>query len=104
VLSVAKSASVFARIEPGLKEQAENILEQLGIPMSEAIHFFLRQVVLQRGLPFEMKLQRKTPLNYSTLSDDQFTEEIEKGLAAAAAGKVSTAEQVAERLRRDYGV
>lgn len=101
---MARTSSVFARIEPNLKEQAENVLDQLGIPMSEAISFFLRQVVLQQGLPFEMKLPKNMPLNYATLSDEQFTKEIEKGLAAAAAGKVSSAEQVAERMRRDYGV
>lgn len=46
-------------MEPEIKEQAEQVLEKLGIPMSNAVGMFLRQVVLQQGIPFEMKLTRK---------------------------------------------
>ena len=38
-------------IDPELKNQAESVLGQLGIPMSNAIGLFLRQVVLQQGIP-----------------------------------------------------
>ena len=31
---MARTANVFARVEPELKEQAESVLDQLGIPMS----------------------------------------------------------------------
>ena len=53
---MARTANVFARVEPDLKEQAEQVLNQLGIPMSNAVGMFLKQIVLQRGIPFEMKL------------------------------------------------
>ena len=53
---MSKTSSVFARVEPEIKEQAEQVLDQLGIPMSNAIGLFLNQVVLQRGIPFEVKL------------------------------------------------
>ena len=53
---MARTANVFARVEPEVKEQAEQVLERLGIPMSNAVGMFLRQIVLQRGIPFEMKL------------------------------------------------
>ncbi len=62
---MARTANVFARVEPEIKEQAEIVLEQLGIPMSNAVSMFLRQIVLQRGIPFEMKLPRTEPLAYS---------------------------------------
>lgn len=42
-----------------IKEQAEQVLDQLGIPMSDAVSMFLRQVVLQRGIPFEIKLPER---------------------------------------------
>ena len=44
-----KSANLYARIEPDLKEQAEGILSSLGIPTSNAITMFYKQIVLQRG-------------------------------------------------------
>ena len=50
-----RTSNVFARVEPEVKEQAEKILSELGIPMSNAVGMFLRQVVLQRGIPFDMK-------------------------------------------------
>ena len=48
---MARTANVFARVEPELKEQAEDILQQLGIPMSNAVGMFLKQIVLQKGIP-----------------------------------------------------
>lgn len=48
-----------ARVEPEVKEQAEQVLDRLGIPMSNAVGMFLRQIVLQRGLPFEVKLPQE---------------------------------------------
>ena len=38
----AKSANLYARIEPDVKEQAESILSTLGIPASNAICFINR--------------------------------------------------------------
>ena len=50
-----KSANLYARIEPDVKEQAEGILAAWGIPASNAINMFYKQIILQRGLPFELK-------------------------------------------------
>ena len=69
---MARTANVFARVEPEVKEQAEQVLDRLGIPMSNAVGMFLRQIVLQRGIPFEMKLPegRKTCFSMSNESYD----------------------------------
>lgn len=101
---MARTSNIFARVEPEVKEQAELVLEQLGIPMSNAIRLFLRQVVLQRGIPFELKLPQSKPLSMGTLTEEQFNAEIEKGLADLTAGRVVSAENVAERMRQDYGI
>lgn len=101
---MARTSNIFARIEPELKEQAESVLEQLGIPMSNAIGLFLRQVVLQRGIPFDMKLPQCKPLSVGALTEEQFSAEIEKGMSDLTAGKVISAENVADRMHRDYGV
>ncbi len=75
---MARTSNVFARVEPEIKEQAEQVLERLGIPMSNAVSMFLRQVVLQRGIPFEIKLPQTELLNYSSLTREQFDREMEK--------------------------
>ena len=43
------------RIEETTKKQAVELLEGLGLNLSEAVNMFLKQVILQRGLPFEVK-------------------------------------------------
>jgi DNA-damage-inducible protein J len=101
---MARTSNIFARVEPEIKEQAEKVLNELGIPMSNAIGLFLRQIVLQRGIPFDIKLPQNKPLSIGMLSEQQFNAEIEKGLADLTTGKVVSADSVADRMHRDYGV
>ena len=101
---MARTSNVFARVEPEIKEQAEQVLDKLGIPMSNAVGMFLRQVVLQRGLPFEVKLPQEAPLAYGALSKAQFDTEIEKGMADIRAGRVYSADDIEAEMQRDYGI
>ena len=82
---MAKSANLYARIEPEVKEQAETILSELGIPASSAINMFYKQVILQRGLPFEVKLPQH-PLDIGSMTESQLDQELEKG-GACSSGK-----------------
>ena len=99
---MAKTANLYARIEPELKEQAESILAALGIPASNAITMFYKQIILQRGIPFEMKLPSEKPLDLRTLSPEQLDAALQKGYDDAAAGRSRPADQVFEDIRRDY--
>lgn len=101
---MAKSANLYARIEPDLKEQAEGILSALGIPASNAITMFYKQIVLQQGLPFDVRLPVSRPIDVSKLSQDQLHKELEKGYADMLSGNTKSAKTVFEDLRRDYGV
>ena len=101
---MARTANVFVRVEPELKNQAESILDQLGIPMSNAVGMFLRQIVLQNGIPFEMKLPRTEPLAYGSLTKEQFDKEIEKGLSDVKAGRVYSADAIEAEMKRDFGI
>ena len=51
---MAKTAFLNARIDPDLKAQAEDVLAGVGVSASQAITMFYRQVVLRRGLPFDV--------------------------------------------------
>jgi len=57
---MSKTAVITARIEPELKESAEQVFTQLGLTTSQAITLFLRQVELQQGLPFTLKVPNAT--------------------------------------------
>lgn len=67
MIQMARTSNVFARVDPKIKEQAEQVLDRLGIHMSNAVTMFLRQVVLQRGIPFDIKLPQEMPLAYGSL-------------------------------------
>lgn len=101
---MARTSNVFARVEPEIKEQAEKVLDQLGIPMSNAVGMFLRQVVLQRGIPFKMKLPQNVPLAYGSLTKEQFDAEIQKGMEDIRAGRMYSAEEVEAEMKRDFGL
>ena len=101
---MSKTASIYTRVEPELKKQADQVLSSLGIPMTNAITLFLRQVVLQKGVPFDVKLPQRIPLDYSGLSQEQFDAEIEKGIVSLNAGKMTPAKQVREKIQGRYGV
>lgn len=101
---MARTSNVFARVEPEVKEQAETILNQLGIPMSNAVGMFLRQVVIQRGIPFEMKLPVKKPLSIDELTKEQLDAELAKGMVDIENGIVYSADEVEEEMHRLYGV
>ena len=100
---MARTANVFARVEPEIKEQAENVLDQLGIPMSNAVGMFLRQIVLQRGIPFEMKLPEERPLEISKMTDEQLALEINKGIEDIDNGRIYTVEDAEKEIRKLYG-
>ena len=55
----AKSANLYARIEPDVKEQAEKILATLGIPASNAINMFYKQILLNRGAWFMIRINHE---------------------------------------------
>lgn len=101
---MGKSANVFVRIDPEIKEQAEAVLTELGIPMSNAVGMFLRQVVLQRGIPFAMKLPECAPLAYGAMTETEIDAALEEGMADIREGRVSSAADVMAELQRDYGV
>jgi len=51
-----KTAAVHSRIQPKLKEQAEEILQRFGLSPTEAIRMFYTQITLRNGLPFEVTI------------------------------------------------
>ena len=100
---MARTANIYTRVDPVVKEQAEEILDQLGIPMSNAIGMFLRQVVMQNGIPFDMKLPRRRPLARDELTKEQFDAEIENGFDDAENGRVYSAADVESHMKSRYG-
>ena len=98
---MAKTANLYARIEPDVKAQAESILTSLGIPASNAINMFYKQIILQKGLPFEVKIPPASRIDLSMLTEEELHQELEKGYADKAAGRTRPAAKVFADLRND---
>lgn len=59
---MANGVSIQARIDPQIKEEARGVLDKLGMSMSEAIVVYLKQIIMRRGIPFELKLPNETTI------------------------------------------
>jgi len=49
-----ESTNVSIRMDVGLKKQAEELFEDLGLNMTVAITMYLRQAIRIQGIPFEI--------------------------------------------------
>ena len=58
---MATTTPTQIRIEESTKKQAVELLEGLGLNLSDAVNMFLRQVILQNGIPFEVKYPEFKP-------------------------------------------
>ena len=61
---MAKTDTLHVRVEPSVKQKAEKTLSDLGLSITEAINVFLNQVILNDGIPFEI---RKPKYNKETI-------------------------------------
>lgn len=99
-----KTATLNLRVNPAVKEQAENILQRLGIPMSTAVNMFLNQITLVGGIPFSMTLPKApASINAELMTKEQFDAELQKGMDDIAAGRVLSADAVEAEMRGLYG-
>lgn len=49
------------RVDASLKKDAEKVIDELGLSMSAAITIYLKMIVREKGLPFEVKVKRSAP-------------------------------------------
>ena len=62
------------------------------------------QIILNRGLPFDVKIPNAKPVNAAELSEAQLNAELEKGYANMVAGRTKPAKQTFADIRKDYGI
>lgn len=101
---MANTSAVYARIDTDLKESAEGILSQLGISPSSAIQMLYRQIVLKRGIPFELRLPASKPLAVGAMTREQLNAELQKGVDSIKAGEVYSADEVDAALAKEFGI
>ena len=95
-----KTATLNLRVNPTVKERAEKVLSQLGIPMSTAIDIYLNQISLTGGIPFSVSLPKAAASIYAdAMTIEEIHEKLEKGYDDIAAGRVQNAEEAFKKFR-----
>ncbi len=101
---MANTSAIYARIDTGLKENAEKILNQLGISPSSAIQMFYSQIVLTRGLPLDLHLPSTKPTAIGGMNRAELDVELMKGIDSLNSGKTYTADEVDAELAKEFGI
>ena len=101
---MANTSAVYARIDSGLKESAESILQQLGISPSSAIQMLYSQIVLTRGMPLDLHLPSRKPTAIVGMSREELDAELMKGMESLKFGKAYTVDEVDAELAKEFGI
>ena len=95
-----KTANVTARNQPNIKEQAEAILDRLGIPVSVFIDMTYRQVIMRDGVPFSLDIPDKFATRDS-ITKAEFDTMMQTGLSQAKRNDSVSVDEAFEQLKAE---
>ena len=95
-----KTANVTARIQPNIKEQAEAILDRLGIPVSVFIDMTYRQVIMRDGVPFSLDIPDKL-VTRDSITQAEFDTMMQTGLAQAKKNDSVSVDEAFNQLKSE---
>ena len=93
-----KTANVTARVHPEIKQQAEDVLEQLGIPVSVLIDSLYRQIIMTNSIPYSFSIPSLQTRD--TMSDAQFNAMMLNGLEEAKSGYGLSVEEAFDEINK----
>ncbi len=96
-----KSSNVTARVEPEIKEKAEEILSRLGISASNGINMFYRQIILWNGLPFRPSIPTNEPKPIEEMTKEEIGLKLSRALEQAEKGEGVSSEEFFRSLRKE---
>ena len=102
---MANTTTLNLRVNSIVKRQAEEILSELGIPMSTAINMYLRQINLTGGIPFSVELPKAPDeINTELMTDQELHDKLQKGYYDVETGKVSNAFEAFNLIREKHSI
>ena len=96
-MAVTKTANVNVRIQEEIKISAEKILAAIGISRATAIDMFYRQIILRKGIPFNITIPRELPA-IDEISEHAFNEIMSTGYSQALNGNTYDMDEVFDEL------
>ena len=101
--SMEKSTTLNLRINPEVKENAENVLSQLGVSMSNAVNMFLNQVILTESIPFLIALpQAPSKVNMDKMSQEELNTKLERSLNDALSEQTLDAKEALKEFKNQH--
>ena len=94
-----KDATVSARVEYDVKNEAEDILKQLGVPVSVLINALYRQIILRHGIPFSLTIPA-TPRTIDTMTPAELDKKLQHSYEQSLAGEGRPFHEVFDKLER----
>lgn len=89
-----KSANVTARVQPEIKQQAEAVLEKIGLPVSDISY---RQIIMTGGVPYSLTVPNLPTRD--SMTDAEFNTIMEKGYHQAKTGEGISVDEAFEKIR-----
>lgn len=96
-----KNATVSARIDEGVKNQAEDILRQLGIPVSVVINILYHQIIARNGIPFSLTLPT-TPKSLEEMTTSELDSKLQHSYDQARSRQGRPLEDVFDSIERKH--
>lgn len=98
-MMATRTANVLARVEPEIKEKAELIMAQLGVPTSVVINMLYKQIIMTKSIPFPVAMP-KLPLSRDEMDDAAFAAVMQNGYEQAKNDQSRPAKEVFAELRQ----
>lgn len=98
-----KTATLNLKVNPSVKQRAEDVLSRLGIPMSTAIDMYLNQISLTGGIPFQVTLPKASAaINTDFMSAEEIHDKLQAGYEDVKAGRVQDAASAFSKFREKH--
>ena len=92
-----KDATVSARVEYGVKAEAEEILQRLGVPVSVVINSLYRQIIYRHGVPFALTIPAE-PKTLDSMTETEWNAKLQHSYEQSLAGEGRPFEEVFDEL------
>lgn len=102
---MTKTTTLNLRVNLTVKRQAEEVLAELGIPMSTAINMYLRQINLTGGIPFSIELPKAPDeINAELMTEVELHDKLQKGYDDIEANRVVDASEAFKLIREKHSI
>ena len=100
---MSNTATVYARIEPKLKEEVDYILKELGVTPSSLIQMLYSQIKLTKRIPFDISIPKKSVF-IEDLTKEELNYELLKGVSDIENNNVKSSAQVDKILKDKFNI